>query len=171
MKKIMVTCIALTLGGCAQQSMQDLHGFIAEVKARAPTPIDPIPQIKQAETFLYVADGRRSPFRKSKAQAGMSSITEAQGDGPRPDPNRRKEELEAFPLDALRMVGTLEMDPHYWGLIKTKDGTIHKVESGNYLGKNHGQIVSIDEGRISLRELVQNSAGVYRERQASLALR
>ena len=170
MKKIMIASVALTLGGRAQQSTQDLHDFINEVKARAPTPIDPIPQIKQAETFLYVADGRRSPFRPSTASE-VTVVTEAQGDGPKPDPNRRKEELEGYPLDTLRMMGTLKMDPHYWGLVRTKDGTLHKVESGNYLGKNHGRILDIDEGRIKLLELVQNSAGVYRERPASLALR
>lgn len=170
MKKILIICIALVLGGCVQQrSMQDLHEDVARIKARAPTPIDPIPQIKQAETFLYVADNRRSPFNPSTEPEEVSDAV-AKGDGPRPDPNRRKEELEGYPLDTLNMVGTLEKQSDYWGLVQTKDGTIHRVKSGNHLGENYGRILDIDENRISVRELIQDGAGGYLERQASLAL-
>lgn len=168
MKKILIACFALALGGCAQ-NMQDLHDYVAQVKARGSTPIDPIPQIKRAETFLYVADGRRSPFTPSEV-AEMVTVAAAQGDGPRPDPNRRREELEGYPLDTLKMVGTLEKQSHYWGLVQTRDRMIHRVELGNYLGENYGRILDIDEDRISLRELIQDGAGGYLERQASLAL-
>lgn len=100
----------------------------------------------------------------------MVTVAAAQGDGPRPDPNRRREELEGYPLDTLKMVGTLEKQSHYWGLVQTKDRMIHRVELGNYLGENYGRILDIDEDRISLRELIQDGAGGYLERQASLAL-
>jgi len=169
MKKLLFTCVVLALGGCAQLGMQDLHDYVSQVKARAPTPIDPIPQIKQAETFLYVADSRRSPFTPSEA-AETTAVAVAQGDGPRPDPNRRKEELEGYPLDTLNMVGTLKKQAHYWALVQTKDGTIHRVKPGNYLGDNYGRILEIDEDHINLRELIQDGAGGYLERQASLAL-
>ncbi len=169
MKKILITCVALALGGCAQQSKQDLHDYVVQVKARAATPIEPIPQIKQAETFLYVADNRRSPFVPS-AEAVPVEVAAVSGDGPRPDPNRRKEELEGYSLDTLNMVGTLKKQAQYWGLIQTKDGTIHRVKPGNHLGENYGRILDIDENRVSLRELIQDGAGGYLERQASLAL-
>jgi len=168
MKRILITCAVLALGGCAQ-NMQDLHDYLAQVKARAPTPIDPIPQIKQAETFLYVADARRSPFTPSTASELVTATT-VRGDGPRPDPNRRREELEGYPLDTLKMVGTLKKQSNYWGLVQTRDRMIHRVEAGNYLGENYGRILDINEDRINLRELVQDGAGGYLERQASLAL-
>ena len=169
MKRIWITCAALLLGGCAGQEMQDLHNYLAEVKARAPTPIDPIPQIREAETFLYLADNRRSPFVPSTASE-LVTANAASASGPRPDPNRRREELEGYPLDTLKMVGTLKRESNYWGLVQTRDRMIHRVEAGNYLGKNYGRILDINENRISLRELVQDGAGGYLERQASLAL-
>ena len=168
MKRMFITCAALALAGCTQD-MQDLHDYLAQVKARAPTPIDPIPQIRQAETFLYVADNRRSPFVPSTASDMVIAAT-ARGTGPRPDPNRRREELEGYPLDTLKMVGTLNKQSNYWGLVQTRDRMIHRVGVGNYLGKNYGRITDINENRISLRELIQDGAGGYLVRQASLAL-
>ena len=168
MKRMLIACAVLALGGCTQD-MQDLHDYLAKVKERAPTPIDPIPQVRQAETFLYVADNRRSPFVPSTASE-MVTAAAGRGDGPRPDPNRRKEELEGYPLDTLKMVGTLKRESDYWGLVQTKDRMIHRVGAGNYLGVNYGRITDINENRISLRELIQDGAGGYLERQASLAL-
>ncbi len=169
MKRILIGCVVLALGGCVQYDKQDLHDFIEQVKVRPPTPIDPIPQIKHAETFLYLANNRRSPFVPS-AVADTMEVALGSGDGPKPDPNRRREELEGYPLDTMGMVGTLRKQDHYWGLIQTNDGTIHRVKPGNHLGENYGRIVDIDEDRISLRELIQNGAGGYLERQVSLAL-
>ena len=168
MKRMFITCAALALAGCTQD-MQDQHDYLAQVKARAPTPIDPIPQIRQAETFLYVADNRRSPFVPSTASDMVIAAT-ARGTGPRPDPNRRREELEGYPLDTLKMVGTLNKQSSYWGLVQTRDRMIHRVGVGNYLGKNYGRITDINENRISLRELIQDGAGGYLVRQASLTL-
>ena len=87
-----------------------------------------------------------------------------------PDFNRRKEELESYSLDSIRMVGILEQLGVTWGLVKTKEGTIHRVKTGNYMGQNHGRIVQISEDRIDLTEIVQDGTGGYSERQASLAL-
>ena len=168
MKRMLIACVALALGGCTQD-MQDLHDYLAQVKERAPTPIDPIPQIRQAETFLYVADNRRSPFVPSTASELVTAAA-ARGTGPRPDPNRRREELEGYPLDTLKMVGTLKGETDYWGLVQTKDRMIHRVGVGNYLGENYGRITDIDENRMSLRELIQDGAGGYLVRQASLTL-
>jgi type IV pilus assembly protein PilP len=68
------------------------------------------------------------------------------------------------------MVGTLEQIGATWGLVKTKEGTVHKVKRGNYMGQNHGRIMLISEDRIELTEIVQDGSGGYIERQASLAL-
>ncbi len=87
-----------------------------------------------------------------------------------PDFNRRKEELEGFSLDALRMVGTLEQLETTWALIQTQDKTIYRVKAGNYVGRNHGQITRISESGIDLTEIIADGQGGYRERQASLAL-
>ncbi|HHH13454.1 MAG TPA: pilus assembly protein PilP [Thiolapillus brandeum] len=167
-KQCYATLAVLLLAGCVDHGMQDLEEYVAEVKARPPTPIDPIPQITQAETFLYIGENRRDPFMPTEEISDV--LSEQTEEGPRPDPNRRKEELEFFPLDSLRMVGTLDREGQMWGLVQTPDGTIHRVKAGNYLGQNDGRIISIEEERINIVELVPNGRGGYLERQASLAL-
>lgn len=157
----------LLLSGCAGQDMSDLRGFVDEVKSRPPSGIEPIPEIKQVVGFVYTAKNRRDPFTP---QEDETAATETVLDnGVRPDPNRRKEELESFALDSLRMVGTLEQDEQTWGLIKTSDGTIHRVASGNYMGQNDGRITRISEEKIELIELVPTGSG-FLEKEAAVAL-
>jgi type IV pilus assembly protein PilP len=168
MKYQYLIVFSLLLAGCAQRDMGDLHDFVAEVKSRPATPIDPIPQIKQAETYLYVGGNRRNPFVPTDGESRTLANTDTSG--PRPDPNRRHEELEAFPLDALQMVGTLDQDDAMWALVQSPEGTIHRVKTGNYLGQNDGRIISIEEEKINVKELIPNGGGGYLERQASLTL-
>ncbi len=163
-----VVLLGVVLTGCVGDNMRDLRDYVAEVKARKKGRIEPLPEIKQIETFVYAAAGRRDPFTPSGR--GATEPTDAPGDGPAPIKDRRKEELEAFPLDSIRMVGTLEQKDSIWGLVTTKDGTIFRVKPGNYMGQNHGQITRISEEQIELTEIVADGHGGYRERQASLAV-
>ena len=80
--------------------------------------------------------------------------------GIKPDTERRKEELEAYSLDTLRMVGTLTNAKGLWGLIKAKDGTIHRVQVGNHMGQNYGKIIRILEDKIELMEIVPDISRV-----------
>ena len=167
MRKIAYLLLPLALAGCASQEMSDLRNFVDEVKARPPSGIDPIPEIKPVIGFVYTAKNRRDPFTP---QLDETAATEAVLDtGLRPDPNRRKEELESFALDALRMVGTLEQDEETWGLVQATDGTIHRVTAGNFMGQNDGRITRISEDRIELIELVPTGSG-FLEREAAVAL-
>jgi type IV pilus assembly protein PilP len=166
-KKLVVGALALLLVGCANKDMSDLQDFVEEVKARPPSGIEPIPEVKQVVGFVYAAKNRRDPFTP---QVDEEAATETVLDnGIRPDPNRRKEELESFALDSLRMVGTLEQDEQTWGLIKTNQGTIHRVAAGNYMGQNHGRITRISEEKIELIELVPTGSG-FLERESAVAL-
>jgi len=168
MRYLIPVLMLLSLAGCANQDMSDLRSYVEDVKSRPPTPIEPIPQIKQAETYLYVGGNRRNPFVPTE-DASEVMVADA-GSGPRPDPNRRKEELESYPLDALKMVGTLDQSKVVWALVQSPDGTIHRVRTGNYLGQNDGRIISIEEEKINIVELIPNGSGGYLERQASLTL-
>jgi type IV pilus assembly protein PilP len=169
MKRVVLVALAtFLLAGCAQQDMRDLKDFIAEVKAREPGPLPPLPEMRQVEPFLYSAAGRRDPFQPQE-EVVQAPVAKPSG-GPTPDFNRRKEELESYSLDTLRMVGTLEQEGDVWGLVQTRDGTIHRVRTGNYMGLNHGQIVRISEDKIELSELLQDGAGGYVENSAALGL-
>ncbi|MGH8597094.1 MAG: pilus assembly protein PilP, partial [Gammaproteobacteria bacterium] len=80
------------------------------------------------------------------------------------------EELENFELDSLRMVGTLQDSAELWGIVQDNAGTVHRVQVGNYVGRNLGKILNIQEDRIDLREVVKDADGRWEERQATLAL-
>jgi type IV pilus assembly protein PilP len=90
--------------------------------------------------------------------------------GPRPDQNRTPEPLESFPLDGLKMVGTLGAPSAPEGLLKDPEGVIRRVHIGNYVGQNYGRITAINEGQIELVELVPNQTGGWVERQQSISL-
>ncbi len=160
--------LGAVLTGCVGDDMQDLRAYLAEVKSRERGRIEPLPEIKQIETYVYSAGDRRDPF--TPAVSGSPEATQTAATGIAPDPLRRKEELESFPLDSIRMVGTLEQKESMWGLVTTKDGTIFRVKPGNYMGQNNGQITRISEEQIELTEIVSDGQGGYRERQASLAV-
>ncbi|MEJ2575403.1 MAG: pilus assembly protein PilP [Gammaproteobacteria bacterium] len=156
------------LVACADTGMRDLESYVEDVKARPAGPVPPIPEIQQAASFVYVPGDRRDPF--TPEEEGDLEPTAEDLAGPRPDLNRRKEELEGYSLDTMRMVGTLEQEATIWGLVQTSDGTIHRVHEGNYLGRNHGRIVRINEDEIELTELVPNGRGGWIERQQAVAL-
>jgi type IV pilus assembly protein PilP len=156
------------LTACGDDGMQDLRQFVKVVKARKPGRIDPLPEIKQIETFVYLASSRRSPF--SPTQEAESEVAFQDDNGLSPDSTRRKEELEHFPLDSIRMVGTVDLNDTVWGLVKTKDKTIYRIKVGNYIGQNHGQVTSISEDKIELTEIIPKKPGGFMERQASVSL-
>ncbi|EGV52888.1 pilus assembly protein PilP [Candidatus Endoriftia persephone] len=156
------------MAGCTESRVDDLERFVADTKSATPPRIDPLPEVQQIDTFLYESGGRRDPFSSEVQQTEIDRVTV--DDGVSPNFNRRKEELEHFPLDSIRMVGTLEQDGTTWGLVQTPEGTIHRVRAGNYMGRNHGRVTVISEEKIDLTEIVQDGLGGYRERLASLAL-
>lgn len=154
---------AALLGGCSDD-MTELNQRIAEVKSRPGERIEPLPEIKPYEAFVYNAGSLRSPFVPSApVQADLPNSV-------RPDSRRSREFLEQFPLDTLRMVGTLQLQGRNFGLVQGKDGLVHRISPGNYLGQNEGRVLSVDESRISLIEIVPDGLGGYIERPAALAL-
>jgi type IV pilus assembly protein PilP len=157
------------LTACGGNGMQDLEDYVAKVRAREPGSIEPLPEIKQVATFLYEPADRRDPFTPDAS--GEDIMAPARTGGVVPDPLRRKEELERYALDALKMVGTLAQDDTNWALVLTPEGVLHRVRVGNYLGQNNGQITRIDEGQIQLTEIINEGGGEWRERQAAVALK
>jgi type IV pilus assembly protein PilP len=162
-RTIVAVAVLATVAGCSDDTDQ-LRAKIAEIKARPGGRIDPLPEVKPYETFAYPASDERSPF-----EPGMP----ASATGPnaiRPDSSRPREFLEQFSLDTLRMVGTLKLQGRIYGLVQTKDGLVHRVLPGNHLGQSDGRITAIEEGKISLIEIVPDGMGGFIERPAALGL-
>lgn len=154
------------LGGC-NNDMSDLHDYVAKVKARKSSNIEPIPQIKPYKPFTYRSDNLRDPFLPpAPADNGPRHSTSTVA----PNFSRNREPLEQFPLDALRMAGTLSIAGAKYALIKAPDGIVHRVKRGDHMGQNFGQIVAINETDVQLIEIVPDGLGGYMKRAASIAL-
>jgi type IV pilus assembly protein PilP len=165
----LVIGLTIALAGCGGARLDELQAYVEKVNERPPEPLAPIPELQQTDTFLYQPGGRRDPFVMD-VQSAQAAIA-ASDSGLAPDPLRRKEELEQYPLDSLDMVGTLEREQARWALILSPDGILHRVRVGNYMGKNNGQVTSINPERIQLVEIVPDGGGRWREKQAEIALK
>ena len=159
---VLVAMACCTLAACTSDT-KEVEAWVSEVKARPAPPLDPLPVMKQFETFEYSAEGIRDPF-------AVPVPDRDSGSGLRPDPDRRKEALEAYPLDGLNMVGTIGGGGSLIGLVLAPDRVTYRVRPGHYLGQNDGRITGIFEDRIEMVELVPDGAGGWLERQAKIAL-
>lgn len=158
-----VAVVCALLGACSSD-LDKLKEQVTEIKSRPGERIDPLPEVKPYEAFAYEAGSLRSPFTPSApVRADVANAV-------RPDVKRSREFLEQFPLDTLRMVGTLALNGQNYGLVQGKDGLVHRVLPGNFVGQNDGRVTSITATKISVIEIVPDGVGGYIERPAALAL-
>lgn len=165
--KLSFVLLALCLTGC-QQDKDDLSTYVARVKSQQKPDIRPIPVMKPYESFEYAAEDLRDPFVPSVVDMPDPEQQPVADNGIHPDTNRRKEALEEFELSDIQFVGTLEQD-QVWALVRSPDGVIHRVQVGNYMGRNHGMILAISESELKLKEIVPNGRGGFIERDASVS--
>jgi len=162
---IAVATLAMMSGLAACSGQGDLHDWVAQVKARKGAPLPALPVVKTFETFTYQDQDRRDPFEPAPPQATAQNAA-----GPHPDQNRPREPLEAFPLDSLKMVGTIGAKGSVEALIKDPQGVIHQVHVGDYMGQSYGHVLHVTPSEVDLVELVPNGSGGWMERDASVAL-
>lgn len=163
MKTTVAILVAVALlAGCSSKD-SELRAFIERTKQEQPGGVEPLPEVKPYESFFYTDQAMRSPF--VPGGSGESSSPNL-----RPNSKRNHEYLEQFSLDTLKMVGTLTMSGHRFGLVKTRDGIVHRVQQGNYLGQNEGRITQIDDSKINVTEIVPDGLGGYMERAAAIGL-
>ena len=177
LRTIFCLLVMTIMSGCVSRDISNLERDVSDIMARPGGRIDPLPEIKPYEAYAYQSglERKRNPFKlffvieKPEIEPGAvdDGLTEEME---REIRNRNREELEQFELDSLQMVGTLENDNNYWGIVLDPDGVVHRVKVGNYLGVNIGKIINIYEDRVELREIVQDSSGRWEEREAKLVL-
>jgi len=159
----------ILLTACASSDHSDLITYVDSVNARQKPKIEPLPEFKPYPIYVYEAGELRDPFEES-AFVDQQVEVAIEGSGIRPPERDTREPLEEYPLDTLRMVGTLEQSSTIWALIKDAEGSIHRVKTGNYMGKNYGKILSITEHQVEILEIVPNGLGAFIERPAIIAL-
>ena len=157
------------VAGCSG-NISDLEAWVDEVKSRPQEGIEPLPEIMPYKAFAYVKGSKRDPFDTSIFRPQIASVAKKAVSAISPDPNRVPEYLESFPLDTLRMVGTMSQNAQNWALIKTPDNTIQRVLTGNYLGQNNGKIIEVTNDGVELVEIIPDGFGGWRERESSIAL-
>lgn len=168
LKVITVAAAAAFLAGCsANEDYSDIEAFMAEVDARSPGRIEPLPTIETVEPFSYRASTKRSPFEPPVV---VKRVNRQSGPKVTPDLNRVKQYLEQYNVGQLAMVGTLAQGGSVFGLIKDTDGGVHRVQSGDYMGTDHGKILSVEDGGIELLEIVPDGTGGWVERARTVAL-
>ena len=166
----LIVTSALVLSACQDRSMSDLRQFVDTAYQDKRPEIEPLPEIKPYEGFVYSASDSVDPFdvsntsRKKKNSEPPASL--------RPNRDRRREPLEQFELDGLKMVGTISQKGVPYVIVKAPDGTAHRAKAGNYIGQNEGKILSVieDEQVLKLLELVQNDDGQWVNREVSIAI-
>ncbi len=158
---------ALLLAGCGGEEFQDLRDFVKNAGADMRGKVQPPPEVKPYEPFTYDNDaGLPDPFKPRKPDIRGAG----HGGANQPNLNRPKEELEDFPLESLKMVGYLSRKGVGEALIRSAEGKVYRVKVGNYIGLNFGQVVSVTETEVKIKEMVQDSAGDWTERESSLEL-
>ncbi|MBL8470722.1 MAG: pilus assembly protein PilP [Rhodocyclaceae bacterium] len=163
--RLLVAVLCLGLAGCFGDKNENLRQWMADQAKGLRGKVQPLPEIKPFDTVAYEAGNLVDPFRNSRIEPERRPT----GGGLRPNFDRRKEPLEAFPLESLKMVGTLQQGSLMQGIVKA-DATIYRVRTGNYMGQNFGVITQINDNEIVLKELVQDPNGDWVERNSSLQL-
>ena len=163
MKRLLVPIAVAVLASCSSE-IDELKTFVRDSEKGLPRRIEPLPPVKPFEPVAYEGFDLPDPFKPRKLSAPREGVG-----GLAPDLNRRKEPLEAFPLEQLKMVGTLQQGKDIYALVRA-DKTLYRVKKGNYMGQNFGLITDVTESEIKLKEIVQDSAGDWAERQSVLPL-
>lgn len=166
---LLLLAAILLLSACSNnEEMIELQNYVQTQINRPPGRIEPIPEFRSYEPFQYSAASLRSPF---DIPLDITQIIRNQNNDVRPDENRPKEQLESYSLSALTMVGTISRGGTEWALILDETGLVTRATVGNYMGRNHGRIIEVNENQIELIEIVPTGDGSWIERPQTVNLR
>jgi len=167
-KALFVAMTIVGFSGCSNDGVE-LQQWMQDTKQQTKISIPKISEPKKFTPYLYDGKSSIDPYSPSKL---LIALAKAQGNNNsmlKPDMDRRREPLESFPLDALKMVGTMAKPSIMYALIQT-DKTVFQAKVGNYIGQNFGMITKITDASVVLKEIVQDASGDWVEREAKLEL-
>ncbi len=164
--------LSLTLTGCGGADGDELQKWMAEQKGQTRAQVVPIPEPKVFRPEAYTQASAVEPFSREKLTQALrreSAQVTANAGLVAPELARRKQALEAFPLDAITLVGSMVRAGQPVALVKVNN-LLYQVRPGDYLGQNYGRVIKINETEVALREIVQDAVGEWIERTAALQL-
>ena len=167
MTRFAAAIIVMLLAGCSEAPEHDLRAWMSEVRQQSHAVPGELPSRPPLKEFQYEVAGRLDPFDMGKIAAALS--TDPNLSGLQPDTRRTREPLESFPLDNLRLVGSLRRHGQVVALVEA-DKVIHQVQVGSHLGLDMGKVVAIGDGAIELEEMVQDAGNRWSSRRARLVM-
>ncbi|MBI5330832.1 MAG: pilus assembly protein PilP [Betaproteobacteria bacterium] len=162
MKRACIVLLA-ALSGCGGGDFSDLKAFMEQAGKTGIQPLEPLPALKILDAPEYDPANLPDPFRSR-------SMKSAKAGGLQPDVNRQKVYLERFPLDGLRIIGTLDKSGQLAALVRTPENHVQIVRKGDFIGQNNGVVINVREAGLDIREIVQDGNGDWVEANASLTL-
>ncbi len=169
MRNLAIVVTVLLLAACGGDEHQDLKAELKNITKDLRGRIDPLPVVKPYEPVPYQALDMPDPFGPAKIELAVGPAAKSKGGANAPDIRRPKEPLEAYPLESLKMVGTLSQKDVNYALVRA-DSSLYRVKAGNYLGQNFGIITDITDAQINIKELVQDASGDWNERKIALQI-
>ena len=169
MRNLAIAIAVAILAACSGDEHQDLKEELKVLTKDLRGRIAPLPVVKPYEPVPYRALELPDPFGPAKIELAIAAAAKSKVGANAPDMTRPKEPLEAYPLESLRMVGTLMQSGVTFALVRA-DTSLYRIKKGNYLGQNFGLITDITENQINLRELVQDASGDWTERKVALQI-
>ncbi len=167
-KTSLLLMCCLLLSACSNNELEDLQAYVAEVQSRPGGKIKPLPEIKPFDNFSYDVTHLRDPFQHWFAITAIKQKQGSKDGGLIPDTQRKRSELESFPLDTLQAVGTIKFKGILWALIKTPEGQTTRVKNGSHMGQNFGTVTTISDEKIVLKEIVPDGMNGWQERLTDL---
>jgi len=164
---LLVACAAV-LAACAADQ-DELQQWMEQQKREAKPNVEPLSPPKKFNPQPYAALGAVEPFSTQKLTVALKQEARQPNSLLAAEINRRKEPLEAYPVDSMAMVGSVTRNGQPYALLKV-DNLLYQVKQGDYLGQNYGKIIKISETDVAYREIVQDAAGEWIERNSALQL-
>ncbi|QJD99652.1 pilus assembly protein PilP [Massilia forsythiae] len=160
---------ALLLVGCGDSDVQEVREWMTQVQRDTHPKVKPLPEPKDFIPYAYGAKEAVDPFSQNKLLGELAKAAAASTNPNQPDTRRPRELLETFPLDTMRMVGTMQKGGAGYALVQI-DRALYQVRAGQRIGQNFGVVTRVTDDAVNIREVVQDAAGEWTERMAKLEL-
>lgn len=165
--RVFMLSLLMSLSACGDSGVGELNAWMDQVKKETRVYVPPISEPKIFLPVAYDGDGLIDPFDAAKLLVVFARLKEANDNGLKPNFDRPREALEAYPIDGMTMVGTIESKGIMKALVRVGTTTF-AVTVGSYIGQNFGRIIGITDSKVDLVETIQDASGEWVERKATL---
>lgn len=169
MRTLFAVGVLALLAGCGDGDVQEVRDWMKQIERETVPAVKPLPEPKEFVPYAYNPGEAVEPFSDAKLVNEMARVAASSTNPLQPDDSRPREVLENYPLDTMRMVGTLQKGGVSYALVQI-DAQLYRIKAGQRIGQNHGLVTRISDGAIDIREVMQDATGDWVERKATIEL-